>query len=233
MATSKPKPTKKPVNRAKPAARGLVSSRFKFNKLGVIALAAVLSVAGVVYVFASHASGNCATSNQSVFQCYWNSGGTEHNEGLHVAGGRLYSPTFGGSGFVQRDVWADWSPQGHDMWYGPYTTVKSSAPIRVCWYYATNPTGFEANFNVTSDSGQTPLQSKVVVIKSQDYVVNPANHIKYLGLRELCTWDPSQAAQKGYDSKFLNIPPGYYTNFEVRVKLISGYLYVYKTVWTK
>ena len=40
----------------KKTTKTLISSRFKFNKLSVTALAAVLAVAGVVYVFSSHAS---------------------------------------------------------------------------------------------------------------------------------------------------------------------------------
>ena len=57
MAAVKSKTPKRQVKSTKPSAKkGLVSSRFKFNKLGVLALAAVLGVAGVVYVYSSHAA---------------------------------------------------------------------------------------------------------------------------------------------------------------------------------
>ena len=62
MPTSKPKSSKRPDKSTKKSSKGLLSTGSKFSKLRVLAIAAVLSLAGIAYVLATHA----ATSDNPV-----------------------------------------------------------------------------------------------------------------------------------------------------------------------
>ena len=216
MAITKSKPTKRPTTKStkSPAKRGLVSSRFKFNKLGVLALAAVLSIGGAVYVLASHAASGCALSS-GAYQCYYNSAGIHHTGG----GAYTFKVYYPSIGYTTRTMWAMPSNE-HYGWYGPYAVV-TAANINVCWWYISNrdySTGRDqyATFDVTANAGQYVLWSSgLEAVPSSGYVRH--NGQDYSTLMSKC-----------------HIVVSYGTNreFEVRVKSHDNTgLDIYKTTW--
>lgn len=220
-------PTKKPTKRpsaksTKPTSKGLIKSRFKFSKLGVTALAAVLGIAGVVYVFSSYAESGCPSS-EGVHQCVENSPGIHHSGG-EVSTGYFYAA----SGFFTRTVWVATYEQtlGHYMWYGPYLSAVIASPVmgrvhgvKACWYYAdTSPV--RTTFNVSENSGARVLYSSTKTVRASYYQYH--NGLTYEELQSFCT--------------DVNMTPGSHTGIEVRVKpadtqYFGDSIIMYKTTW--
>ncbi len=214
-------PTKKPVKRATRSSKRTLSSKLRFNKLGVLALAAVLSVAGAVYVFSTYAASGCGSTN-GVHQCVWNTPGIHHTGGQAITNHVYWIQSNGQPYFTSKTVWYSngTASGGHYMWYGPYADIGiASGPghgIDACWSYYSYVTS--VIFDVSEHSGATILGSKTLQTRDSNGLLHEGNH--YAELQTYCMSVPMSA--------------GTHTAVELRVKpstVNGGDMAIYKTAW--
>lgn len=202
------------------AKKRLVISKFKFNKLGVAAIAAVLAVAGTVYVFTSHAASSCYLSNGE-WQCFSDSAGITHDAGAgHAHPINIFTPSLG---YVSRTVWYDGGGTGLYSWRGPGLTLYATN-IKVCWLYV--PYTYTATarparviFSVTKNNGRVVLWSSGIKnVSSDPRTLHDGKY--YYTLQQKC-------------QAYVHIG-GVANDFEIRVQDVSSsdsYINIYKTTW--
>lgn len=232
MATAKLKPTKRS---ARPKSKGLVSARFRFNKLGVLAIAAVLSVAGAVYVFTSYADSNCPSSSGGLHQCIYNTPGIGHHGGKVIDAEYYYKSSSGQTFFSDRFMWyADYSfTRGAYMWFGPYAAIPIAyspppSPVHgivACWDYISS--GSFAVFDVTENDGRTVLWGQNRYMKTSGFIYRELHGeiVPYSQLQTFCQKVP--------------LSGGLHSAVELRVKIspptiaggVSAAISLYKTTW--
>ena len=240
MATTKSKLTQRPVAKLTKALarKGLISSRFKFSKLGVTALAAVLGIAGVVYVFTSEAASSCPSSGSgTLVQCVYNSPGIKHS-----GGGAVHEYVYWQSGsqinYAIRVLWKATynmtrTPTGRYMWYGPGATVvlHTSGDIVACYdYMLTTSLPVDFNLNIA-----TPTVQNIDVISTlpaSETLIH--NGIKYYHLKSACmpplaptklpmTWGGVQMRVKIFPSANNNAPLYIYkTSYALGIDIVPG-----------
>lgn len=220
-------PTKKTTKRStikstkSSTKKRLIATKFKFNKVGVLAVAGVLAVVGAVFAFKSYAASPCSPSN-GVWQCFSDSAGITHDLGYaHTV--NIYTPSLG---FVTRTVWNDGGGSVGYAWRGP-GTVLSATNIKVCWYYIAytyTATGAPAHaiFDVVKNNGLRPQDvlwsSGVKNVSSQGRTIHNGSY--YYTLDQKC----QSAVHVG----------GTVGGFGMRVQDVSNsdsYVNVYKTTW--
>lgn len=232
---TKPKSTaskKTPTKKKKPGK--LLGSRFKFNKIVVLALAAILSIAGAVYVFTSQASSSVCPSSNGVVQCGWNSPGIKHQAGGDFDGtftvDQLYWTLSNGEKyFTTRNTWKAYYNSDHNKfeWQGPYATitVPQATIMQACFQYAHWATG-SIYFDVTAYKPNTTTER---VLASQTVKLR-ASGILYHGATNGDPWYELQTHCMG-----VNLDGGTYRGVELRLKStsdpISGETDIYKTYW--
>ena len=232
MATAKPKPTK---SSTKPKSKGLVATRFRFNKLGALAIAVVLSIGGAVYVFTSYADSNCPSTNGGLHQCVYNTPGIGHHGGKVVDEEFYYKSSSGQTLFTDRFMWyADYSyTRGNYMWFGPYASIQvaTSPPpnpvhgIIGCWYFVSSSSF--AVFDITENTGKTVLWSQNRNLTQSKYIYRELNGVvvPYAQIQSFC--------------QRVSMKAGLHSKVELRVKIspptisggVSAIIYLYKTSW--
>lgn len=216
MATTKSKAAKKPLKATKSAQRGLVTSRFKFNKITVLGLAAALSVAGAIFVFSSHAA-------EAPIHGYDWRPPTGHTGGEKV-GIYVYWVTGGTTVFNgYRGLWfSSGAPVGHYIWWGHYNTINiasgSGHGITACWWYMTNgTTSMSTVFDVSQNYGQV-VQSFTDKLGATKGLLHQGN--AYKEVRPIC--------------HNVALSSGTHSAVELRVQQSTSTinnLWIYKTTW--
>ena len=231
MVTAKSKPTKRS---AKPKSKGLIATRFRFNKLGALAIAAVLSLAGAVYVFTSYADSNCPSSG-GVHQCVYNTPGIGHHGGKVVDEELYYKSSSGQTIFTDRFMWyADYSyTRGDYMWFGPYASIPiASSPSSItvhgiigCWQYVSSDSF--AVFDITENDGKTVLWGKNRSLRQSNFIYHEYHGV-VVPFGEMQTF-----------CQRVGLKGGLHSAVELRVKIspptisggVSAIIYLYKTTW--
>lgn len=215
----------------KRATKGPIAARLRFNKMGILALAAVLSLAGAVYVYSSHAATGCVRSKPPVvFLCPYNAAGIKHSGGSVIAE-NVYWPETGGTYFGTRKVWKATfnqtsSPNGRYMWYGPNATVSipPNQNLQVCWDYI-GSAGLSVTFSIAynNDGAYQVIEIPMTL---------EASHRRYIGST------PYYQVQHFCPGLSPNDPTHVvvYSGIQIRLKINPGSnnnlpLWIYKTTY--